>query len=278
MLKLGIIGYPLKHSLSPSMQGEAMVSEGISGEYILLETPPEKLDDRINYIKSNNFKGFNITIPYKVDIMQYLHTVDELARRIGAVNTVLIDEKGLMHGFNTDVYGFVQGIPKEFRENICGKSVAVLGSGGASRAIIGGLIQQKAGEICIFARNLEKAEKLAEDFRDDCEINCLQLTDNIDLARFIMLVNTTPLGMQGKNENISPISIASCETLSKNALVYDIVYRPQKTKLIEYAEKCGLKYVNGVDMLVFQGAMAFEIWTGKTPSITIMRKALLQVI
>jgi len=276
MLKLGIIGYPLKHSLSPSMQGAALQKAGLLGEYVIMETLPEELCGRIDFVKSNNFNGFNVTIPYKTDIIKYIDEIDGFASEVGAVNTVFIDENKRLHGYNTDVYGFINGMPADFRETLSGKRVAVLGCGGAARAVIAGLIKQKVARICIFARDVAKAQLLAEGFAGSCDFSCQKIAYDIVLSEFSLVVNTTPLGMQGNNENISPISLYSCETLEKNALVYDIVYRPQKTKLLEYAEKCGLNCVNGVDMLVFQGVKAFEIWTGVEPSVEVMREALLK--
>ncbi len=278
MLKLGIIGYPVGHSLSPAMHNAALQELGIEGSYIAFETPPEKLLEKISFFKENNFRGFNVTIPHKVDIIKYLDSIDNFAKIVGAVNTVVIDENKKLHGYNTDVSGFVEAIPEKWRKNLTGKKAAVLGSGGAARAILVGLIEMGVKEISILARNQYKSNELKEIINknfNDIKINCKDLQENIDLSDFSIIINTTPLGMKGKYENKSPLNFESIATLSKDALVYDIVYKPQKTKLIEYAEKKGLKTLNGLDMLVLQGARGFELWTGGTPPIETMKKAII---
>ena len=178
MLKLGIIGYPLGHSLSPVMQNVALKKLGIDGSYVALETPPEKLAERIDFLKNEEFRGFNVTIPHKIEIMKYLDSIDNFAKVVGAVNTVVIDENKKFHGYNTDVYGFVQAIPEEIRENLAGKKAAVLGSGGAARAVLVGLIEIGIKEISIFARNQEKSFELKEVILknfSDVKINCVLL-------------------------------------------------------------------------------------------------------
>ena len=281
MLKLAIIGYPLGHSLSPLMHNAALKKLKIEGNYVVLETPSEKLSEKINFLKDEGFRGFNVTIPHKVEIMQYLDSIDDFAKIVGAVNTVVIDENKKLHGYNTDVYGFVQAIPEILRESLVGKKSAVLGSGGAARAILTGLIEMDVQEISIFARNQEKSEELKEIILKnfpDIEINCFILDENLDLSAYSMIVNTTPLGMHGKNEGISPLSEKAIATLPENALVYDIVYKPKKTKLLELAKIRGLKTLNGIEMLILQGAKGFELWTGQTPPVEVMRKALMNTI
>jgi len=275
MIKLAIIGYPLGHSLSPAMHNAALKELGIEGNYIVLETPPAKLAERLFSLKEEDFRGFNVTIPHKVEIMKYLDSIDDFAKTVGAVNTVVIDENKKLHGYNTDVYGFVQAIPLKIRENITGKYAAVLGSGGAARAVLAGLLELGIQKISIFARNQEKSQELKEIF-SNIEISCHDLAENIDLCTFSIVVNTTPLGMQGANEEISPLNQKSIATLPEDALVYDIVYKPKKTKLLEYAEKRGLKTLNGLEMLILQGAKGFKLWTGQKPPVEIMRKTLLE--
>lgn len=274
MLKLGIIGCPLGHSLSPLMHNAALRELGIEGSYVILETPPEKLSERIFFLKGAEFRGFNVTIPHKVAIMQFLDSIDDFAKTVGAVNTVVIDENKKLHGYNTDVYGFIQAIPTEWQKNFIGNQAAVLGCGGAARAVLAGLIEMGIQKISIFARNQEKSQELKEIFAN-IEINCQNLTENIDLSAFSIVVNTTPLGMQGANQEISPLNQESIATLPQSAIVYDIVYKPKKTKLLEYAEKRDLKAINGLEMLILQGAKGFELWTGQKPPVEIMRRKIL---
>lgn len=274
MIKLAIIGYPLGHSLSPAMHNAALKELGIEGNYVALETPPENLAEQVEFLKNENFRGFNVTIPHKVEIIKYLDSIDNFAKVVGAVNTVVIDKNKKFHGYNTDVYGFTSAIPKEVRDALKDKKAAVLGSGGAARAIIAGLIELGIKEITIFARNQEKAEELKELF-SEIKINCQNLSENVDLAEFSIVVNTTPLGMSGKNEEISPLNEDSIATLPEDALVYDIIYRPRKTKLLELAEKRSLKTLDGLEMLLLQGTKAFELWTEKIPPVETMREILI---
>ena len=274
MLKLGIIGYPLEHSLSPAMHNAALSELGICGSYEILETPPEKLQERVEFLKDNNFRGFNITIPHKVEIIKFLDEIDSFAKAVGAVNTVTIDENKKLSGCNTDVYGFVNAIPAVIRENLSGKKAAVLGSGGAARAVIAGLAETGLAEIAISARNIEKSLELKEIMSGnfpDIKINCLEIND---FTGFSIVVNTTPLGMRGINEGISPIKEELINTLDKDAFVYDIIYRPRRTRLMELAEKRGLKTLDGLEMLVLQGARAFELWAGEKSPIDVMRNAI----
>lgn len=265
-IKLGIIGYPLSHSLSSVMHRAAINQLALNGDYVPLETSPEDLPGRVKYLKTNDFNGFNVTIPHKVSIMPFLDNIDPFAQRVGAVNTVVIEENNRLSGYNTDVYGFVQAIPEHIRNNLRGKQAAVLGSGGAARAVIAGLEDMEVKKTVVFARNQEKALQITSNF--------MLLTEKIDLSGFSMVVNTTPLGMQGKHKGVSPLSKYSIDTLPAGAFVYDIVYRPSQTKLLQLAQQRGLLTLNGLDMLVLQGARGFYLWTGIEPPVDIMRKSL----
>lgn len=278
MFKLGLIGCPLGHSLSPSMHNAALKELGAEGSYVLLETLPENLGERVESLKEDGFKGFNITIPYKVDIISYLDSTDNFAKAVGAVNTVVIDENKKLHGYNTDVYGFISAVPREYREILKSGKAAILGSGGAARAISAGLTELGVKEINIFAVDREEALTLKElilKTRSDVSIECFNLVPEISLKDFSVVVNATPVGMQGKYEGVSPINEASVATLPDNALVYDIVYKPKRTKLLEIAEKRALKTLSGLEMLLLQGVKGFELWTGKKAPVDKMREVLL---
>ncbi|HSA07602.1 MAG TPA: shikimate dehydrogenase [Candidatus Gastranaerophilales bacterium] len=276
MIKLGIIGYPLAHSLSPTMHNAALKITGIEGDYQPLETRPEELEVKINYLKNSGFKGFNVTIPHKVCVMKYLDNIDVSATLIGAVNTVIIDQKGNLNGLNTDAYGFIKSIPEDIIGNITGKKAVILGSGGAARAVISALVALNINDIKIIARNQVKAEELINlSGKNFCGLKLKHLIpqENMDLSDCSLIVNTTPVGMQGKFEGISPLSAYSIDSLKTGAFVYDIVYRPRKTKLLELTEKRGLKTLDGLDMLVLQGAKSFSLWTGKEASVETMKNA-----
>lgn len=270
MLKLGIIGYPLEHSLSPIMHNMALKELGINGIYKTLETPPENLYERVIWLKEQGYRGFNITIPHKVNIIRYLDSIDGYAKVVGAVNTVIIDENNLLHGCNTDVYGFISAIPMDLRNNLNGKKALVLGAGGAARAIIAGLNEIGIRQTEIIARNQEKIFELINNFP---EINLTCFNGN-DLSGFSIVVNTTPLGMQGHNEVISPLNEEAVAALPEDCLVYDIIYRPRQTKLLELAGKRNLDTLDGIKMLVLQGAKSFELWTGQKAPVEVMKNAL----
>ncbi len=279
MLKLGLIGYPLGHSLSPTMQKAAMKELGIEGDYVLLGTPPEKLDTMINFIKKSGFKGFNVTIPHKVSIIKYLDEVDKLAVKVGAVNTVVIEDNGRWIGHNTDVYGFMAALPDTLRLKLKNKKAVILGSGGAARAVVIGLAELKINEIEILTleREIENAYEIEQNLNQNyskISTKCSALKDNIDLSDASIIVNATPVGMQGKLEGRSPLSLYSIDSLDKHAFIYDLVYKPKNTKLMTMSQAKGLKTMGGLDMLVLQGARAFQLWTLLEPPIEVMHSSI----
>ena len=221
---LGVIGYPIKHSLSPVIQNAALSASGLDYAYIAMPIAPEDLKTAVFGLKAANFSGFNVTIPHKVTIMQYLDEIDDTAKFIGAVNTVKI-ENGRLYGYNTDVIGFINPLLKEGFA-LKDKTVVIFGAGGASRAIICGLIQQKAAHIVLGVRNQAKGEKLAASFKDLADIAAYDWHDEAFtawLAKADLLVNTTPLGMFPNVDTAVPIE---WEKVNRDAFVYDIVYTP----------------------------------------------------
>jgi len=274
--KFGIIGYPLGHSLSSVMHTAALKDLGLNGEYNALETEPEDLVDRIKMLKRDNYFGFNVTIPHKVPISLFLSKVDEYANLAGSVNTVKILEDKSLEGFNTDIYGFIKPIENL---DLKGKKAAILGTGGAARGVIVGLKSLGVSEIDFYTRNIIDSHAAIEGFRQkfpEIKINLIQNEFLKTLEDCAIVVNTTPLGMKGKYADVSPLAENIVKTLPNEGLIYDIVYNPVKTELIKYADKNGKKYIGGLDMLVYQGARAFEIWTGKAPDIDKMKIAALE--
>lgn len=279
MYKFGLIGYPLSHSMSKVIQEAAFKSVGLDGTYEILETEQEDLVDRVKYLRAYGFQGFNVTIPLKVPITLFLSGVDNVANVVGSANTIKILEDSSMFGYNTDVYGFVEAIPEDFREEIAGKEVAILGNGGAARAVGVGLAILKASKIDFYVRNIINAREMVEALRENfpnVEMNCKQIEGLKDLSQYKMLVNSTPIGMRSKAMGISPVEENVIKTMDKNSVVYDIVYNPLKTELIKLAKKHGIKTIQGLDMLIYQGAKAFEIWTGKKPDTLKMKIAALE--
>lgn len=269
---LGVIGYPIKHSLSPVIQNTAIQEAGIDYAYIAMPIAPEDLEKAVIGLKALNFTGFNVTIPHKVNIMQYLDEIDEMAKLIGAVNTVHIKD-GKLYGYNTDAIGFINPLLKENVE-IKDKTTVILGAGGACRAVVCGLIKQGIKNIILAVRNPAKAQLLANDFKDLVDINvCDWHSEEFKqyLAQADLLVNTTPLGMEGNIDSKPPVD---WESVKKSAFVYDIVYIPAETKFLQEAKEYGHKILNGERMLAEQGAAALHLWTDKDINVDIMVKTL----
>ena len=276
--KFGIIGNPLSHSLSKVMQEAAFKSLDLQGSYDVLETKSEDLIQRIKFLKTNNYDGFNVTIPHKVPITVFLSEVDDVANMAGSVNTVLINEDKTLKGFNTDVYGFMKPIDDI---DLNGKKAAVLGTGGASRAVVCGLSLKGISKIDMFSRNVINSSNAVNTLKErfkDIEIKLLQYEILSSLKDVDIVVNTTPLGMKNFRQGISPLSDEIIQTLPDDAIVYDIVYNPIKTELINKAIKYNKQYKTGIDMLVYQGAKAFEIWTGQRPNVDKMKIAALEAL
>ena len=279
MYKFGLIGYPLSHSMSKVIQEAAFKSIGAEGTYDILETEQEDLIDRIKYLRAYGYQGFNVTIPLKVPITLFLSGVDNIANVAGSANTIKIMPDSSLQGYNTDVYGFVEAIPKEIQDEIKGKEIAILGNGGAARAVAVGLSILKVKKLDFFVRNIINAAEMIEMIRrnfPEVEMNCYQIDSLKNLSQYKMLVNTTPIGMKSKAMGISPIDERIVKTLPADAIVYDLVYNPLKTELIRIAKKSGIRTIHGLDMLIYQGAKAFELWTGKKPDIQQMKIAALE--
>ena len=281
MYKFGLIGYPLSHSMSKVIQEAAFKSIGEEGTYEIMETEQEDLISRLKYLRANGFQGFNVTIPLKVPITLFLSGVDNVANVAGSANTIKIMPDSQMYGYNTDVYGFVEAIPEKARKEIEGSEVAILGNGGAARAVGVGISILKAKKIDFYARNIINAAEMVERLREsfpNIEMNCKQIEGLKDLSQYKMLINTTPIGMRSKAMGISPVEEDIIKTMNKEAYVYDIVYNPLKTELIKLAKKHEIRTIHGLDMLIYQGAKAFEIWTGKKPDTLQMKIAALEAM
>lgn len=278
MYKFGIIGCPLSHSLSKVMHEAAFKSLNLEGSYDVLETGKEDLIQRIKFLKVNGYNGFNVTIPHKIPMALFLSDVDEIANKAGSVNTVLINEDKTLKGFNTDVFGFMEPI-KDI--DLTGKKAVVLGTGGASRAVVCGLSLKGVKKIDMFTRNVinstESVNVLRERF-PEVEIKLLQYEIMGPMEDVSIVVNTTPLGMKGFRQGISPLDTEIMKTLNDEAVIYDIVYNPIRTELISEAIELNKKYRTGLDMLVYQGAKAFEIWTGVYPNTDKMKIAALEAL
>lgn len=275
--KYCLIGYPLGHSLSTYIHNAGFKSLGLNYTYEILETPTDTLVDRIKYLKHNNFAGFNVTIPLKLPVTLFLDEIDASADIVGAVNTVIIRPDKTLKGYNTDVIGFYNAIPKDF--TIAGKTVGVLGTGGAARAAITALAQNQAKHIKIYTRNVPNSIELLNFLRSkfpNIEFNAFQIEHIRDLSDIKLLVNTTPIGMQGRGADYTPVEEEQLRTLEHDAIVYDVIYNPKKTILLKLAQKNGYRTINGVDMFIHQAVAAQQIWTGRTPDFKDMKIAALE--
>lgn len=269
---LGIIGYPVEHSLSPVMQNAALQDLGLDYNYIAMSVEPEKLEQAIAGIKALGFCGINVTIPHKVNVIQYLDQVDQSARMVGAVNTIVVSEDKLI-GYNTDAGGYIKSLQNEGVE-LQGREVVLYGAGGAARAVIWGLLEHKVKSITIGARNVVKAKDLAEIFKEYGDVKALDW-DSIPFKKALrqchLVINSTPLGMHKMIDKEPPLDWS---LLQDNIVISDLIYTPAKTKFLQSAEKHGHKIINGAGMLVEQGALAFELWIGAKPSTKLMLQEL----
>lgn len=279
MYKLGIIGYPLGHSISAKIQKAGFESLGIEGAYDVLETPPEDLVTRIKYLKTNGYNGFNVTIPLKVPMSLFLDDIDDYANIAGCVNTVKILDDRSFVGYNTDIYGFKKAIPADV--DLRDKRASILGTGGASRAAVVGLAEKGIKYIDFYTRNIINSRQTLDYVRakfQEIEFNVYQIQNIRSLEDSAIVVNATPIGMRGFMADQMPLEPKDLDKLSEDVIVYDIVYNPIKTILIRESEKRGLKTIGGLDMLICQAQRAIEIWTGKTPDFNVMKLAALEAL
>lgn len=277
--KFALIGYPLGHSLSPVIHQAGFKSLGINATYELLETPPDDLVDRIKFLKANNYTGFNVTIPLKLPISLFVNEVDKYADLARAVNTVKIEADKTLKAYNTDVTGFRRAIPDDI--DLRGKKVAILGTGGAAHAACVALTECGVSEIAFFTRNIPNSIDLMNYVRRQfpaITFNVYQIENIRHLGEYAMLVNTTPIGMLGKAGDMMPVEQSALQTLSNDAVVYDVIYNPKKTVLIKAAEKLNLRTITGLDMLIYQAVAAQEIWFGRTPDWKDMKIAALEAL
>lgn len=271
MKRAYIIGHPLGHSLSPLMHNAAFKHLGIEAEYLKRDVDLDGLEQTLTMLRSKDVFGANVTVPYKLEVMKYLDEISAEALAIGAVNTI-VNKKGKLHGYNTDADGYIRALKEEAGFNPKAKVAVLLGAGGAARAVVYALLMNRVKKLYIYNRTEEKAVRIAKDFADLGDIRA------INHARFIkevvscdIFVNATTVGMEkdGKDPKQSPI-----EQMPLNSFVSDLIYKPAETKLLADARKKGLRVQNGLPMLVYQGALAFEMWTGKTAPVEIMFRAL----
>jgi len=274
----GIIGDPIEHTMSPVMHNTAFEKMGVDYLYVPFRVKKEELGKAIEGMRALNIRGLNVTIPHKVAIIPFLDKLDHLAERIGAVNTIVNDD-GVLTGYNTDATGFLQALLERGIEP-AEKKMVILGAGGASRAISFTLAERGA-HLVILNRLLELdwAEELAGQISHAFkkEVKALKL-DEENLLTVLegadVLINATSVGMY-PNIDETPVT---ANLLSPDLVVFDIVYNPVKTRLLTEAEAAGAKTISGLDMFVWQGALAFEKWTGLKAPLELMREEVIKVL
>ena len=271
---VGLIGNPVEHSFSPQMHNAAFKALNLDYTYVTFDVNPADLKTAINGAKSLNIKGFNVTIPHKINVMKYLDKLDDIAKLIGAVNT--IDFKDLK-GYNTDGIGAIKAI--EEIDSVKNKNIVIAGAGGASRAISFYLAKYGADKITILNRNIDKAKNLANDILNSNLIEDIKTDSISQINNYLndsdILINTTPVGM---SPNINDKPIASAENMHEDLIVFDAVYNPNETVLLKEAIKANAKPVYGIKMLLYQGAESFKIWTGQNPPIDVMEDILIKTL
>ncbi len=272
---LGVIGHPVEHSLSPIMHNAAIAQLGVDYVYLPLPVQPDELELAVNGLAALGFQGFNITIPHKQAILPLLTEVSDLAIAVGAVNTVWRNETG-WSGTNTDVAGFLaplQNLQRDWRA----ATVVILGNGGAARAVVAGCHQLGCAEIHVVGRDGEKLDEFLQSWMNSplgvklkvhTWKNLPDLLPTVDL-----LVNTTPIGMFPHTER-SPLNPVEVELLPASLIAYDLIYTPSPTVFLQQAMQRGAMAIDGLEMLVQQGAAALQLWVQQNVPVEVMRRSL----
>jgi shikimate dehydrogenase len=266
-----IIGHPLSHSLSPLFQQRAFDFYHLDVTYEPWDVPEEDLERAAESLRRPQSLGANITIPYKEKMVKLLDHISPLVERVGAVNTV-VNRGGVLWGYNTDVEGFVRAL-EEVQFDPQSKKAVVLGAGGAARAVCFGLLDKGIGSISILNRTPKRAKELyylLKKYSPPVKLEVLPMENSP--PSFDLLVNCTPLGMEHSGlEGRLPLSL---DSILSSSLVFDLIYSPKQTPLLREAQKAGAKTLNGLSMLIHQGAASFKLWTEKEAPIKAMRKAI----
>ena len=274
---IGLIGYPVKHSISPYFQQAALDYHQLDIRYQLWETRPEKLSSRVIGLREHENLGANVTTPYKEEVLPLLDEIDEWAALIGAVNTIA-KRDGKLLGFNTDAHGFMNALRSEGKFSPEGVEAVILGAGGAARAVCFSLVQNKVSSLTIMDGILDKSKALAEHmnryvtragFKTRIAVLPWQSVNSADtFERCRLIVHCTTIGMKySPQQEQSPLS---GDVIPEGILVYDLVFNPRLTPLLQLAQQARANILGGLPMLVYQGAASFELWTGKKAPVDIM--------
>jgi shikimate dehydrogenase len=289
ILNLGLIGHPLKHSVSAVIHTAFLEALGIQGDYQLYDIAPEKITPFFQTLSLIGCRGLNVTLPYKIAVMPYLKQLDDSAKQAEAVNTI-VRKEGSLIGYNTDITGFLKSLPLPPLRFIGKKKILILGSGGSARGVLAASIPYRPHSITIMARSegsaldcLKLGSKLAKQHQVELQSIYWKAPEAItDLSHFDWVINTTPVGMAYTEEaERSPLSNEQIATLPKSAYIYDLVYRPLVTPLLKEARAQGYATQNGLKMLLEQARASFELWSGQKinePQLEQAKKAVLAKI
>ncbi|RSL31549.1 shikimate dehydrogenase [Salibacterium salarium] len=268
----GLLGHPVGHSLSPVMQNDQFAEQGLPSFYHAFNVPPEHLKDAVQGLKALDISGFNVTVPHKIEVMEYLDEIDEEARIIGAVNTV-VKQKDKWVGYNTDGRGYVESLLSKTGDTLKESNVLVIGAGGAARAVVTALSFQGVRHLTITNRTYSKAETLREQVPQNSNITVLTTEEaEKENPTFDIIINTTSIGMSPDTDKTP----WRTDNMKPNCLCSDLIYNPLKTKWLKEAERHGADTLNGVGMFVGQGAFAFYTWTGVWPDLQRMNDVVMQ--
>ena len=277
---VGLIGWPVSHSFSPAMHNAALAQLGLDWAYVPLPVLPEDVATAVPALPSLNFRGVNVTVPHKQAVMPFLAQIEAGAQAIGAVNTIVVQGSGRaseavhshyqLYGYNTDWTGFLADL-QEHGVMVKGRDCLVLGAGGSARAVAYAL-RQRGARVIVLARRLEQAQAVVKDLPSG-ELTAAPLTllsTLIAQTTRPLIVNSTPLGMApNRDSSVWPDDLP----FPHHAILYDLVYNPIETKLMQQAQAAGCQAINGLGMLIHQGAEAFRLWTGLHPDVEVMREA-----
>ena len=275
----GLIGHPVGHSLSPAMHNAAFKELGIDAEYRLYDVEPAGLEEFLDLAASKNFSGLNVTVPHKIKVKEYLErkgSINEHAKKLGAVNTISVSESGSLCGFNTDGPGFYRSLSEDLKFEPEGKNIFILGAGGAATAVIM-FLGNGPKKIFTYDVDEKKLLDLEEHYNKYYDAKKLEIVKKAlfkdSLDRCDLLINATPIGM--KDGDPSPVDK---NMLHQSLYVYDLVYNRPVTQLVKEANGMKLHAVTGLGMLLQQGAIAFEIWTSKKAPVEVMKRALKEAL
>lgn len=268
----GVIGDPIRHSKSPIMLNRAFLEKGINGAYAAFHVTSDQLGQAIAGVRGLGYRGLNVTIPHKVEVMAFLDEVHEGARAAGAVNTI-VNDNGRLIGYNTDGIGYVRSLKEEAQPDLFGKTIVVLGAGGAARGILWALAQEKPEAILLANRTEEKAREIADSFSPELRISVISWSSLREACgNADVVINTTSVGM---SPNIDAVPI-DATWIKPGSVASDLIYNPLKTAFLQQAELHGCRVHSGLGMFIYQGAYAFEYWTGQPAPTEAMRSVVLE--